>query len=94
MLGHFAAPLLLLLSRALKRRALPLAVVAGWLVLMDATDVAWLVLPARGDVAIHPLDAPPFVVVSAIATLWARLTGGGRRAPPAVLAGALRYEST
>lgn len=91
--GHFGVPFLLLLSRPLKRHAVPLAVVAAWLVLMDAVECAWLVLPARGDVALHPLDAAPFVLESTVAVLWARFRGGVRRAPPAVVAEALRYES-
>ncbi len=91
--GHFVAPFLLLLSRPLKRRALPLTAVAAWLVVMDAIDVAWLVLPARGDVSLHPLDAVPFVVVTAAAILWSRLSGPARRAPAAAVAESLRYES-
>lgn len=91
--GHFALPFLLLLSRALKRRAAPLAVVAGWLVLMDAVDCAWLVLPAHGEVALHALDAAPLVLVSAAAILWARFAGSVGRATPEVVAEALRYES-
>ncbi|MDB5220344.1 MAG: hypothetical protein JWO86_8271, partial [Myxococcaceae bacterium] len=65
-LGHFALPFLALLPRPAKRRAGTLAVIAGWLVLMDAVDVAWLVLPAGGD-HVRFLDAAPFLVVSGLA---------------------------
>jgi hypothetical protein len=65
-LGHFVLPFLALLPRPAKRRAGTLAVIAGWLVLMDAVDVAWLVLPAGGD-HVRLLDAAPFLVVSGLA---------------------------
>jgi hypothetical protein len=45
-LGHFGVPFLLLLPYALKWRRAPLAVIAGWLLLMHYFDSCWLVLPA------------------------------------------------
>jgi hypothetical protein len=43
---HFAAPFLLLLSRAVKRRARVLAGVAVALLLMSLIDLFWLIIPA------------------------------------------------
>ena len=47
LVGHFAIPLLLLLVRAVKRRALPMIVIGGWLLLMHYLDLYWIVMPAR-----------------------------------------------
>jgi hypothetical protein len=46
----------------LKRRAATLAAVGAWLVLMNAVDVAWLVLPSL-DEHVHVLDLAPFLFV-------------------------------
>lgn len=92
--GRFAVPLLLLLSRSFKRRPLPLAVLGAWLVVTGAIELAWLVLPARGDAHLHALDVVAFVVVSGAAAIGARLAGGAREAPtPAAVAESARYES-
>lgn len=64
--GHFVVPFLALLSRPLKRNAAALALIGAWLVLMDAADVAWLVLPARGE-DLRLLDLAPFLTVAGIA---------------------------
>lgn len=45
-LGHFVIPFGLLLSRQLKARPRPLAVVSLWMLLMHAVDVAWLLFPS------------------------------------------------
>lgn len=60
--GRFAVPLLLLLSRERKRRLGALALVAAWLVLTTALDFAWLVLPSTG-VALSPVDLAPLLAV-------------------------------
>lgn len=44
--GHFAVPFLALLQRRIKRTPLGLATVGGWLLLMHAVDLYWLILPA------------------------------------------------
>jgi len=62
LLGHFVLPFLALLSRPLKRHPATLAAVGGWLVLMNAVDVAWLVLPSRGE-DVQFLDVAPFLFV-------------------------------
>ncbi|WP_223640398.1 hypothetical protein [Corallococcus sp. EGB] len=46
LLGHFVIPFGLLLSRQLKARPRPLAVVSLWMLLMHAVDVAWLLFPS------------------------------------------------
>ena len=52
--GHFLLPFVALLSRAPKRRPRRLAIAAGWLLLMHAVDLYWLVMPAAS-----PTDAAP-----------------------------------
>jgi len=46
--GHFAVPFVGLLSRHVKRRKLPLAFWAIWLLIMHWIDVVWLVMPEWG----------------------------------------------
>lgn len=91
--GHFVIPFLLLLSRPLKRRAALLGPLGAWLVLMNAVDLAWLVLPSSTR-HFEVLDAAPFLLVSAIALAY----GARRRPEPMPLrdpafAESLRYSS-
>lgn len=53
-LGHFAVPFLLLLQRRIKEHPRALAAVCGWMLLMHAVDMYWLVLPA-----LHPREWYP-----------------------------------
>jgi hypothetical protein len=64
-IGHFALPFFLLLSRGLKRRPTPLALVGWWLIAMHYVDVYWLVMPVlHANVSVHWLDvAAPLAVV-------------------------------
>lgn len=64
-IGHFALPFFALLSRSLKRRSTPLALVGAWLILMHYVDVYWLVMPVlHANVALHWLDfSAPCAVV-------------------------------
>src|SRR5262249_8548066 len=57
-LGHFAAPLLLLLQRRIKERPWRLGAVGAWLLVMHLLDVAWLVWPARGPDRLLHWSAP------------------------------------
>jgi hypothetical protein len=45
-IGHFAAPFLLLLQRRIKERPFRLGAVALWLLFMHAVDLYWLIVPA------------------------------------------------
>ena len=47
-IGHFALPFLYLLSRDVKRRRLPLAAAAVWMLVLHYVDLYWLVMPAIG----------------------------------------------
>jgi hypothetical protein len=67
--GHFALPFVLLLSRPLKEKPTALAMVAAWVILMNAVDFAWLVLPSGGD-HVRLLDVSPFLVVSGLAVAF------------------------
>jgi hypothetical protein len=97
-IGHFAAPLLALLSKPLKRRPTLLAGVGGWLVAMHYVDVYWLVMPVlHRAVAPHWLDvAAPCAVLGVTAAV--ALARAGRR--PAIatddprFAAAVAYEGT
>jgi peptidoglycan/LPS O-acetylase OafA/YrhL len=42
---HFGVPFFALLSRRLKRRRRPLALVAAWLLMAHLLDVYWIVMP-------------------------------------------------
>ncbi len=45
LLGHFVVPFFFLLSRWTKRYRAPLALFAGWLLIMQFADMFWLVMP-------------------------------------------------
>ena len=63
--GHFVVPFLLLLSRALKRRPVFVAALGGWLVLMHALDLYWLIVPG-GERRPSVLDAAPFLLLGGV----------------------------
>ncbi|MDB4935541.1 MAG: hypothetical protein JWP87_2513 [Labilithrix sp.] len=67
--GHFALPFVALLSRPLKERKTALAMIAAWMIVMNAVDFAWLVLPTGGD-HVRLLDVSPFLVVSGLAVAF------------------------
>ena len=52
LLGHFAFPYLILMSRETKRKKAALAAFAAWLLLMHAVDLYWLIIPQYGHKAI------------------------------------------
>jgi hypothetical protein len=93
--GHFVFPFLTLLTRSLKRRAEVLALVGAWLVLMDAVDFAWLILPRAGG-SLRLLDVAPFLGVAGSVVAFGVLRFGA--AAPPVDAGSitesLRYRSS
>jgi hypothetical protein len=76
-LGHFALPFLLLLSRDLKRHSGMLAKVAIFVILMRLVDLIWLVAPtfshasadqgSRFELMLHWMD---FVIPVGLAGLW------------------------
>jgi len=80
-LGHFALPFFLLLSRTLKRRPTALAAVGAWLLVMHYLDLYWVVVPALhpDGVRAHPLDLA--ALVGAAGTTFAFGTVLLRRAP-------------
>jgi hypothetical protein len=68
LLGHFVLPMMLLLSRDLKRRAGMLAKVAIFVLFMRVVDLIWNIGPIfRKDFTIHWLD---FCLVAAIGGVW------------------------
>lgn len=79
LVGHFAVPLLALLSYTLKRRAGSLGVIAAWLLVMHYVDVYWLVLPALHTTGPRPhwLDLTALAGVGGLVTAFAvwRLRG-------------------
>lgn len=68
-LGHFAIPFCLLLSRGLKRNSAKLIYVAAWMFLMRYIDIYWNVEPAYHPADFHLswLDA---VMPIALVALW------------------------
>jgi hypothetical protein len=89
--GHFAIPFLLLLSRELKRRRALLAAMGGWMVLMHAVDLEWLVVaPTRGP---SMVDALVFALFAALLVVVVRLRLVPARADDPAIRLALKYES-
>ncbi len=95
-IGHFAIPFFVLLSRSLKRRPTPLALAGWWLLLMHYVDVYWIVMPIlHTTFAFHWLDvaAPLSVVGIATAFATARIHRPLATDDPR-FAAALRYEGS
>ncbi len=94
--GHFALPFFILLSKPLKRRATPLALVGWWLLLMHYVDIYWMVMPVlHPTLAFHWLDvaAPLAVIGFATAFVVARNRNPLATADPR-FAAAVRYEGS
>jgi hypothetical protein len=95
-LGRFAIPLLLLLSRALKRSAAMLAALAGWMIFTTAVELAWFVLPSSG-LRLSTADALPFIAIGALTWACGVHLLAVRPAPAVVdeaaVTDALRYRS-
>jgi len=65
-MGHFVVPFLLLLSRNWKGHSGFVAVVGGWIVIMHAVDLYWLIAPtAAASPSLFALG--PFLLLSALA---------------------------
>jgi hypothetical protein len=95
--GHFAAPFFVLLSKPLKRRPTLLALAGGWLVAMHYVDVYWLVMPVLHRApALHWLDlaAPCAVLGLATAAAAARSRTRAALADDPRLSVAAAYEGT
>lgn len=84
LVGQFALPFVLLLSRSLKRRAAVMAALGVWLLVMHALDVYWLVLPAFGAAVRGPhwLDLAALLCVGGFATWFAVGRSGAHAAVP------------
>jgi hypothetical protein len=68
---HFALPFAVLLSRAVKRQAQVLTVIAGFIVFMRLVDLFWLTMPAlRPTLSLHWLDV---VIPVAMGGFWVAL---------------------
>jgi hypothetical protein len=69
-LGHFALPFALLLSRDLKRNFKVLASIAIFILCMRAVDIYWQVMPdaSRGNLALSWLD---FAALIGLGGIWA-----------------------
>ncbi len=67
-LGHFAIPFALLLSRSVKRRIEPLARIAAGILIMRLIDIYWLVYPAFNEhqLKFHWLSLVAPVAIGAI----------------------------
>jgi len=65
-LGHFALPLLLLVSRHPKRWPVVLATIAVWMVLLHAVDMFYLVMPTIPHEILH--DASTYSEAAALVT--------------------------
>src|SRR5918993_342456 len=63
--GHFAAPFLYLMGRAVKRRGLTLAIGGAWLLGMHFVDLYWQIMPTLHPEGFRPsiLDLAAFLAV-------------------------------
>jgi hypothetical protein len=77
--GHFLVPFLLLLSRDLKRDPRRLAWVAGWILVVHALDLHWIIMPRIHEAGPSPswMDLTAFLGVGAafLAALVFRMRG-------------------
>jgi hypothetical protein len=83
-IGHFAAPFLVLLPRHVKFRPRLLAGIAIWILFIHYVDIYWLVLPVlhgRGAMP-HWLDVVALVGVAGVATAFAAWRQRGLSALP------------
>jgi len=84
LLGHFALPFALLLSRDLKRHARSLSMIAIWVLVMRVIDLVWNIGPIfRPEGSLHWLD---FAAVLGMGGLWLTvffINLGGRALVPA-----------
>jgi hypothetical protein len=96
--GHFAVPFFVLLSKPFKRRPTWLAIAGGWLVAMHYVDIYWLVMPVlHGTLAIHWLDIAAPCAVLGLATAAAAARSRTRVASAGDhprFAAAVAYEGT
>jgi uncharacterized membrane protein YwaF len=93
LVAHFAVPLLLLLSRALKRDRRALSAVAILILVAHAADMTWLVLPANRPAGGWPLplDLGPFLFVGGVLAAATRARLGP--VPAALFGPSLAYRS-
>jgi hypothetical protein len=97
--GHFAAPFLVLLSRPFKRRSDALAWAGAWLLLMHFVDLYWLILPLADPAGIRPhwLDLAALLFVGGTSIAWVATAYGRRPELPRhvpELASGLDYEAS
>ena len=73
LVGHFVLPLLALLLRAVKRSALAMMVLGGWMLVMHYLDVYWLVTPRRAVswLAATLTDGAALVLVAGVTLAFA-----------------------
>ena len=72
--GHFAVPFLLLISRFTKRRPMLLAIMAVWMLLMHLVDMIYLVLPRFAP---HTTDVAPLEITDLLMVLAGVVGIGG-----------------
>ena len=98
LVGHFAVPFFILLSRDVKRDPRRLGAVAVWQLFMHWVDLHWLVLPALHPHGFSPhwLDLAALLAVGGGAVAFAAWLLQGREPAPAedpLYEAALRYRS-
>lgn len=81
---HFLVPFFLLLSRELKRRPRPLALMAAWILVVHYVDVYWVIMPRLHPGGPRPslVDLTAWVGVGAAALAYALWRLRGRRPVP------------
>ncbi|MDQ6736899.1 MAG: hypothetical protein M3Z30_04270 [Gemmatimonadota bacterium] len=84
LVGQFAIPFVLLLSRPLKRRPAALAAIGALILAMHVVDVFWLVTPAFHPTGFHVswLDLAALLMVGGLATAAAAWRGDAHASIP------------
>ncbi len=97
MLGHFALPFLVLLSRDFKRKPAALGAMAAWILVVHYADSYWLVMPRLYPGAPQPrwTDLAALVGIGGLCLAFAAIRLGGHATVPVgdpYLDESLRYE--
>ena len=78
-LGHFIVPFFFLMPRTIKRNPTALAIGAGWMLLMHALDLHWLVMPNLHPEGFTPALVDVTTMVGAVGLFLAAFGRASRR---------------
>ena len=84
LVGHFALPFAILLSREVKKKPRAIAAIAIWILVMHAVDVYWLILPHLDDQKPSPrwTELAAFIGIGGIAIAFGLWRARGKNVVP------------